>query len=123
LATVNTGPTRFSLANRSTYNQPDNEPRAVSNAENHFRFPQNLRRGAPANQPAVWMNNFNHLPAQSPFSQLATNMVLQRPVPQASPEQMNLFQGLNTNRLNQLQPRRQEITPPFNLSRWLSLLF
>lgn len=120
LATVNTGPARLSLVPRSTYNQSDNEPGTISNADNYFRFAQNLRQGVAVNQASAWMNNFNHLPAQSPLSQVATN-ILHRPMPQVSPEQINLFQRPHTNTLNQLRPRRQEITPPFNLSRWLSL--
>jgi ATP-dependent DNA helicase HFM1/MER3 len=117
---MNIGHTRLSLVPRNIYNQQEAEPRIITNAHHHFRFAQNLRQGLPVNRPAQQpprTNNFNSQQTQSPLTQLANNMLLQRPMPQVSPEQMNLLQGQNASRLNQLQPRRQEITPPFNLSQ------
>jgi ATP-dependent DNA helicase HFM1/MER3 len=117
LTTSNTAPSRLSLAPRNIHAQSGNEPRTITNADNHFRFAQNLRQGLPVNRVAPpQANNFSNHQTQSPLTQLANNMLLQRPMPQASPE-VNLFQGMNPSRLNQLQPRRQEITPPFNLSK------
>ena len=124
LRTLNTAPTRLSLVPQNIYTRLDGELRVLSNADSHFRFAKNLRQGLPVNRvpPPQPTNNFFNHQAPSPITQLANNMLLQKPMPQASPE-VNLFHGLNPNRLNQLQPRRQEITPPFNLSEYLALFF
>ena len=123
ITTLNTGSARLSLIPRNIYAQSGSEPRAPTNAENHSRFAQNLRQGIPANHaPPLETNNFPNQQAPSPLTQLANNMFLQRPMPQASPE-VTIFQRLSPNRLNLLQPRRQEITPPFNLSEYLTMFY
>lgn len=122
LATLNNVPNRLSLLPRNGYAQPGNEPRTITNPDNHFRFARNLRQGLPVNnalpQPAPMMNDFSNQQGLSPLTQLANNMLLQRPMPLTSPE-VNFFHGVNPSRLKQLQPRRQESTPPFNLSKVL----
>lgn len=45
------GPPRLSLAPRITYNQPKSPTKVITNADNHFRFAQNLRQGMPLNHP------------------------------------------------------------------------
>jgi ATP-dependent DNA helicase HFM1/MER3 len=124
ITTLNTASTRLSLVPRNIYTQPESEPKAPTNAENNFRFAHNLRQGIPANRvpPPPQTNNFPNQQVPSPLTQLANNMLLQRPVPQASPE-VNLFQGHSLNRLSLLQPRRQEITPPFNLSEYPAMFY
>lgn len=106
---------RLSLAPRNIYNQQEAEPREPTNADHRFRFAQNLRQGLPANRASLQPPpaNSSSQEAPSPLTQLANNMLLQRPM------QQTIHQ--NPNRLNELQPRRQEITPPFNLSKCLSL--
>jgi ATP-dependent DNA helicase HFM1/MER3 len=132
-----TGPNRISLAPRNMYNQFDQEDRALSNAENHFRFAQNLREGMPINLAPQRSSNVRSLGPMGPkrnilFSQQSTNsksvdpidqlanaMLIQTSVPptQVEPETAGFFQGLHPNRINQLQSQRQQITPPFNLSK------
>jgi len=131
------GSNRVSLAPRNIYNQPDQEPRTLSNADNHFRFTQNLREGAPMN-PALPRPNMmqqseptapqrNNLFSQRhPNSQsldsidhLANAMLIQKPVPslQTEPAPPNFFHRRHPSGINQLQPQRQQVTPPFNLSK------
>lgn len=114
-----TAPTRLSLAPQGKHNRKESEPRVLTNADNHFRFAQNLRQGVPMNRappPPPVSNSIDQQQAQSPLTQLVNSMLLERPISQARPEQMNHFHSQNHSKLSQLQPRRQEITPPFNLS-------
>jgi hypothetical protein len=80
-------------------------------AGHHFRFAQNLRR----NQARENMMPNNGDPERV-LDQLATNMLLQRPIPQTSPEPATMFSNAHGNRIGQLQPQIQQVTPPFNLS-------
>ncbi|CZR57128.1 related to ATP-dependent DNA helicase [Phialocephala subalpina] len=126
------GLSRLSFAPRNTstqksYNQVEAQPRTLSNADNHFRFTQNLRQGMPLTQaqPRPHITQ-----SAEPIDQLVNSMLMQEPLPQArphfaaalqtdygrQPEPANFFQGLHTSRLGQLQPQRQQVTPPFNLS-------
>ena len=114
------GNERISLPTRHSYTEDTNGPRAVANPDNHLGFSQHLRQS----QQRVTDTQ----PLQSPISQLATNMVFQRVMPprasvrkssgpqQNTAEPASLFQGMNPDRFNQLQPAKQQITPPFNLS-------
>jgi ATP-dependent DNA helicase HFM1/MER3 len=103
---------RLSLVSRSIYHQQERQPRAITNADHHFRFAQNLRQGLPVNRVAPAINQIG---IQSPLSKLATDMLLQRPVPYVTAEPVALLQGLQPT--NQMQSRRQHITPPFNLGQ------
>ena len=122
LSNASTIPARISLVPRSIYNKPHREPRTITNADNHFRFAQNLRQGLPVNQAAPRSNNMQQY---SPISQLANNMLMQRPmqmpVPQDTPDPADAFAELHPSRINQLQPQRQQVTPPFNLSKYSTL--
>jgi hypothetical protein len=121
LVAPSTTTTRLSLAPRNIYNQQgERESRAITNADHHFRFAQNLRQGLPVSRPPQTTSNTQ---AQSPLSQLATSMLLQRPIPETSPEHTSIFHGLRSNRLHKLQPQRQQVTPPFNLSKLCHLQF
>jgi hypothetical protein len=104
---------RVSLVPRNMHHRRGQEPHSVHNADPGFRITQNQHQGLSIGRDAPTMNNTL---AQSSLDQLATNMLLQRPIPQPSPEHASLFRGLRSNRLNQLQPQRQQVTPPFNLS-------
>ncbi|KAL2075798.1 hypothetical protein VTL71DRAFT_741 [Oculimacula yallundae] len=152
---------RLSFPLPSMYNQPEREPRTITNADNHFRFTQNLRNGVPLRQALPGQLSIQ---SADPISPLATAMLMQQPLSfrQAQPEQginwdlqhgqgllrretvlpteslgsfvsnmsahqstlqrqpdfghSTIFQGLPANRLNQLQPQKQQITPPFNLN-------
>jgi len=117
----NTGPSRLSIAPRGLYNKPEKEPRTITNADNHFRFAQNLRQGVPLSQKPP----SRPAPTQqaAPIAQLADAMLLPRQLPQLpqahpqpEPESMNFFQPLQPRFPNPLQPQKQQITPPFNLS-------
>jgi ATP-dependent DNA helicase HFM1/MER3 len=119
LPIANTGPSRLSLAPRNIYSQQDREPRAITNADHHFKFGQNLRHGMPMNQPQPVANN---VPAQSPLSKLATNMLLQDRMLEGNKDPPNFFHGMHQDKFNQLQPPKQQITPPFNLSKFAKSL-
>ncbi|KAE8451600.1 hypothetical protein EG329_003673 [Mollisiaceae sp. DMI_Dod_QoI] len=120
------GPSRLSFAPRNAHNQLVAPPRTLNNADNHFRFTQNLRQGMPLSQPA----QRPHIPQSTDtIGHLVDAMLAQQPLPQSrpeltstfrteythEPETANFFQGLHTSRLSQLQPQRQQVTPPFNL--------
>jgi hypothetical protein len=135
-----TGSNRVSLAPRNIYNQPDQEPRTLSNADNHFRFTQNLREGAPMNpalpRPNMMQQSEPTAPQRSTlFSQrhpnsqsldsidhLANAMWIQKSVPplQTEPAPPNFFHRRHPSGINRLQPQRQQVTPPFNLSKSLA---
>jgi hypothetical protein len=129
-----TGSNRLSLAPRNMYNQPDQEPRALINANNHFRFAQNLREGMPMNPPRS--NKMQQLGPAPPhrdglfdkqqtnsqsldsIDQLANAMLMKKSMPplQTDSSAGNFFHGRQPRRVNQLQPQKQQVTPPFNLS-------
>lgn len=52
----------------------------------------------------------------SPISQLATGMI-QNTVLRGSLSRSNFSQGVQPDRFKQLQPPKQQFTPPFNLSK------
>lgn len=54
---------------------------------------------------------------ESPLSQLATNMIMQRPMQKASADSMGFAQNRQHDRVLELQPAKQQVTPPFNLSK------
>ncbi|KAH8599771.1 Sec63 Brl domain-containing protein [Bisporella sp. PMI_857] len=108
------GPARISLGPRPTYNQRDQEPRAMISTDHQFKFTQNLRQGLPLNQTQMEVASMQT--TQSPLSRLATNMLLPRSVPQSNIASENYIQGVQQERLAQLQPPKQQITPPFNLT-------
>jgi len=134
------GSSRLSLASRTIYNQHDQEPRMLSNADNHFRFAQNLREGRPTNpapprpdpmqQPGPTGVQRNPLFSQQraisqsrdSIDQLANAMLMQNSMPmpslQISPAPANFFHRRQPSAINQLQPQKQQVTPPFNLSKY-----
>jgi hypothetical protein len=83
--------------------------------DHQFKFTQNLRQGLPLNQTQMEVASMQT--TQSPLSRLATNMLLPRSVPQSNIASENYIQGVQQERLAQLQPPKQQITPPFNLSK------
>jgi ATP-dependent DNA helicase HFM1/MER3 len=131
-----TGANRLSLAPRNIYHQSNQEPRTLSNADKHFRFAHNLREGVPVSHAPPRANNMqglgpmrqqrNDLFSQQPSSlqsldrinQLSNAILMQKSMSpsQTKPEPANFFQGLPPNRINQLPPQRQQVTPLFNLS-------
>lgn len=131
-----TGSNRLSFAPRNICHQPGQEHRTLSNVDNHFRFSQNLREGVPINPAPPRPNNaqrlapmeqqrnnlfsqqLNNAQSLDPIDQLANAMLLQKSMPhsQAESQRANFFQGSHPSRINQLQPQRQQVTPPFNLS-------
>ncbi|KAG4443821.1 hypothetical protein IFR05_000721 [Cadophora sp. M221] len=156
-----TARTRLPFAPSTMYNPPEPEPRTITNADNHFKFTQNLRSGVLLSQA---LPRKLSMQSTDPISPLATAMLTQQSMPlrQAQPLQginrdlqpsqaqsrretmapngapdpsptdflmqqsmmqgqptlvhSNFFQGLHSNRLSQLQPQRQQVTPPFNLN-------
>ncbi|PBP27947.1 meiotic helicase [Diplocarpon rosae] len=157
-----TNRTRLTLP-RSMYHQsntePEREPKTLCNADNHFRFAQNLQNGVPLNKATSRKNNTH---STDPVSPLVTAMLTQQRMPfyqqlndsshkdilfrQASTKfesvpsldtaclpitgmlippsmvirqpnfgQANFLEGMRGNSLNQPQPQKQQITPPFNL--------
>jgi len=130
-----TGSNRLSFAPRNIYHQPSQEHITLSNADNHFRFAQNLRGGVPINPAPPRPNNAqllapreqkrnnlfsqqNNAQSLDSIDQLANAMLLQKSMPhsQTESQRANVFQGSHPPRINQLQPQRQQVTSPFNLS-------
>ena len=121
------------------YNQPDQEPRIPSNADNHFRFAQNLREGVPINPAAPPRTNlmqhsgpttqrgiplFQQQTTSQPLhsiDQLANAILMQKSMPpvQMDAAPANFFHShiVQPSTVNQLQPQKQQVTPPFNLSK------
>lgn len=122
LPAPNTSRGRFSFPPRRSYDQPSREPRTITNADNHFRFAQNLHQNVPiSQQPPPRPANSQETDT---ISQLATSMLQGRQVsqPRTRPEPMNYLQPLQPRQPNPLQPQMQQITPPFNLSKHCSSL-
>lgn len=111
---------RVSLPPRSSYGL-QSEPRAFSNTDTHVRFTQDLHHNIPFNQPSSRPSNFLQ---QSPDS-LINNMLhhgsLQMSTRVCSPTQVfgvpQLPASTRVRQIQQLQPSRQQVTPPFNLSK------
>ncbi|KAE9373450.1 P-loop containing nucleoside triphosphate hydrolase protein [Stipitochalara longipes BDJ] len=130
------GSNRVSLAPLSIYNHPNQQPRTLSNADNHFRSAQNLREGRPINvaplRPSQIQQPEPMPPRRTPLFpqqqtipqprdsiyQLANAMLMQNSMPslQTQPTPPNFFHHRQPSRTNQLQPKKQQITPPLNLS-------
>ncbi len=136
-----TASNRISLGPRKVYNKPEQEPRILINADDHFRFAQNLRKGVPMN--SATPNLMQHLrptaqrnaplfrqqitsqPLDS-IDQLANAMLMQNSMPpvQTDAAPANFFHGhgAQPRTINKLQNQRQQVTPPFNLSKlWREL--
>lgn len=128
------GSSRLSLPNKNVHPEPEKEMRVFSNADNHSRFAQNLREGVPFSQPPP-IQRQEFVPEREAIGQLPNAMLVQNPpylprltqvMSQArllAPEMASLFGSQPNNRLSQLQPRKQQITPPFNLSESTAILF
>jgi hypothetical protein len=111
---------RLTLAPWSSQHRQERGQNSVTNANQHFRFTQNLRQGLPVSCETSTTNNRQ---AENILDQLATNMILQKPMIQPSPEHSGIFRGLRDSRVNELQPQMQQVTPPFNLSKWFTLYY
>lgn len=117
--------TRLSLALKNISTQHENGARVLSNAENHFRFTQNLREGVPL------VPKQNNRQAVDTIGQLANAMLMQNSAtgsitlqsiapPRGSElNATKFFSGHANSKLGQLQHQKQQITPPFNLGRCL----
>ena len=134
-----TGSNRLSLAPRKNYNQPEQESRILINADNHFRFAQNLREGVPINPAPPRTNLMQHLgptvqrsaelfrpqttsqPLDS-IDQLANAMLMRKSMPpvqaDAAPAKCFHGHGIQPSTVNQLQPQIEQVTPPYNLSKF-----
>jgi ATP-dependent DNA helicase HFM1/MER3 len=133
-----TGSNRLSLAPRKMYNQPEQKPKIIINADNHFRFAQNLREGVPINPAPPRTNLMQHLrptvqrsaphfqsqatsqPLDS-IDQLANAMLMRKSMPpmptDAAPAKFFYSHGIQPSTVNQLQSQKQQVTPPYNLSK------
>lgn len=112
------GRARLSFAPQGLHSYSEREPRTINNADNHFRFAQNLRQGLPLNQATSPRPPITQQSDQ--ISQLANAMLLQRQIPRQNPRS-GLEPTSSSHRSqrrvpNPLQPQKQQITPPFNLS-------
>jgi ATP-dependent DNA helicase HFM1/MER3 len=131
------GSSRISLAPRSIYNHSDREPRTLNNGNNHFGFAQNLHEGrainpappkqhqlqppgpiAPQRNPLFSQQQTEPQPRDS-IDQLANAMLMQNSIPplHTKPAPSNFFHRRQPSVINQLQPQKPQVTPPFNLSR------
>jgi ATP-dependent DNA helicase HFM1/MER3 len=128
---------RLSFAPRTIRNQPVQEPRTLSNSDNHFRFTQNLREGIPMNPALPRSNKMQQTGPAAPqrnglfaqqqnnsqpldsIDQLANAILMQKSIPPVQAESAvdNFFHDCQPSGLNQLQPQKQQVTPPFNLCK------
>ncbi|TVY22859.1 ATP-dependent DNA helicase [Lachnellula hyalina] len=116
LPASNTSHSRLSFPPRGLYNQPSREPRTITNADNHFRFAQNLHQNVPISQqppprPAIAQQT-------DTISQIANAMLHGKQIsqPRTGPEPIDYRQPPQPRQPNPLQPQMQQITPPFNLN-------
>jgi hypothetical protein len=116
-------PGRLSLAPRNIYNQHQPEPpRPLSNAENHFRFTQNLRADLPVNgdlrrDPSPRVPTRNNDSIGQLLNAMGSNRAL--PLARFRPEEQNDFlqKGLlGTSSI--FQQHNQQHTPPTMSSRF-----
>jgi len=132
-----TGSSRLSLAPRKVYSEHAQEPRVLSNANNHFRYALNLREGLPINpasarpdrmqasvQSGQQRNAFslqpNNTQPRSGINDLANTLLIQKSMPPSQPDpEPNFFHAHQASRINQLQPQKQQVTPPFNLCMYV----
>jgi len=126
LARQSTALNRLSLAPRNIYTQHQNEPQVLNNINNHFTLPQSTRESLPFNRSITQRHNTAH--PGSTIDSLANAMLMQSSVSQRGSRQPmppvqyleqdsnNLFGSVSSANLSQLQPQKQQITPPFNLS-------
>lgn len=110
---------RLSLVTWTSQRQQDGERDMLINPAQLYSFAQNQGRSQAVSRDATMPNNADQ---EGVLDQLATSMLLQRPMPQASPEPARIFSNSYGNRINQLQPQIQQATPPFNLSESTYLL-
>jgi len=125
------GPARISLPTRRSYTLEIKGPGSIANADNYFGNSQHERQGGVTINPSQ-QRVADAQPFQSPISQLATNMVFQRVMPSrtfmpepsvqqdSTTKPASFYQKVNLGRLQQLQPSKQQLTPPFNLSMFTS---
>jgi hypothetical protein len=140
------GNRRITLPPQNIYSQQAETSNYISNANNRFMVARNLRGGVPIHPTPVSASTASQQPGTnpryqnnmlyqrqrnqneaSPMTQLADAMLLDIPMqlpsrqPQEShsmPEQGNFFQNLQGSGLNRLQSQKQQITPPFNPSKF-----
>jgi hypothetical protein len=130
-----TSSNRVSLAPQNIYNLPYQDSRMLENSGNDFRFAQHLHEGAPMTRPPrpnimqqsvisasqrsilFSQERSNSQPVDS-IDHLANAMLTQKLAPSLQREltPSNSFYRRQLRRINQLQPQKQQVTPPFNLS-------
>ena len=86
----------------------------MMNADQHFKFTQNLRQGLLVIREAPITNNTQ---AEIALDQLATNIFLQNPMPQHIPEPVGMSRNVHDSRINDLEPQMQQVTQPFNFGK------
>lgn len=95
--------------------------RVLTSADNYFKVLQDLDQPVPKSHPPLSRISTSR-PGQnqqpSPITQLANNMFSQTsmPMPRSNPlRSQNIFQS-QSNKIRELQPQKQQFTPPFTLS-------
>jgi hypothetical protein len=128
-STTNTqGRLTFPPRNSHAFQQADSEvfndnaaSRVLTSADNYFKVLQDLDQSVPRSHPPlprIPTSRPDQNQQPSPITQLANNMFSQTsmPMPRSNPfMSQNIFQT-ETNKIQELQPQKQQFTPPFTLS-------
>ena len=105
---------RLSLTPWSSQRRQERGQSSMMNADQHFRFTQNLRQGLPVIREAPITHNTQ---AEIVLDQLATNILLQNPMPQHITEPAGMSRNVHDSRINDLEPQMQQVTQPFNFGK------
>ncbi|RDL39659.1 uncharacterized protein BP5553_03999 [Venustampulla echinocandica] len=107
---------RISLGPRNLSSRLDTESRTINNHNDHFKFTQNLRQDMPFGQgPLLRPSN---APPVDRLDQLVGSMLMQSQIARSDyePEPITFSRQSQAYTSNPLQPQKQQVTPPFNLS-------
>jgi hypothetical protein len=128
LATNIQGRLTFPPRHSHVFQQADSEAfnnnvtsRVLTSADNYFKVLQDLDQSVPRSHPPlsrIPTSRLSQNQQPSPITQLANNMFSQTsmPLPRSNPfMSQNIFQT-ETNKIRELQPQKQQFTPPFTLS-------
>ncbi|PQE33552.1 hypothetical protein CJF32_00003432 [Rutstroemia sp. NJR-2017a WRK4] len=130
LATNTQGRLTFPPRHSHAFQQADSEAfsdnatsRVLTSADNYFKVLQDLDQSVPRSHPPLSRNPTSRLGQNqqpSPITQLANNMFSQTSMslPRSNPFMSQSIFQKETNKIRELQPQKQQFTPPFTLSNF-----